>query len=84
MFHAEYILRLWQVTMLFYGLPLMIKIFYDAIKKEIPNAKRLLVGFIFFIFAGIYDILDSALLNSGLSFVKYAFTKCNPAFLGGC
>ena len=37
MFHAEYILRLWQVTMLFYGLPLMIKIFYDAIKKEIPN-----------------------------------------------
>ncbi|MBP9889065.1 MAG: SpoIIE family protein phosphatase [Leptospiraceae bacterium] len=82
MFHAEYILRLWQVTMLFYGLPLMIKIFYDAIKKEIPNAKRLLVGFIFFIFAGIYDILDSALLNSGLSFVKYAFFMYIVGFAG--
>lgn len=82
MYQAEYILRLWQAAMFFYGLPLMIKIFYDAIRKEIPNAKRLLVGFIFFIFAGIYDIFDSAVLNSGLSFVKYAFFMYIVGFAG--
>jgi hypothetical protein len=73
MYQAEYILRLWQISILTFGIPLLGRIFYVAIKKEISNAKRLLVGLIIFLMAVIYDILDSLLFNSGLSFTKYAF-----------
>ncbi len=73
MYQAEYILRLWQISVLTCGIPLIGRIFYLAIKEEIGNAKRLLVGLVIFILAAIYDILDSLILNTGLSFSKYAF-----------
>jgi tetratricopeptide (TPR) repeat protein len=73
MYQAEYILRLWQISVLTCGIPLIGRIFYLAIKQEIGNAKRLLVGLVIFIIAAIYDILDSLVLNTGLSFSKYAF-----------
>jgi len=82
MYQAEYILRLWQISMLVFVLPLLVRIFYEAIKKEIPNGKRLLFGFSFFILAAIYDILDSAIINSGLSFAKYAFFMYIVGFAG--
>lgn len=73
MYQAEYILRLWQLSFLFVGLPLMGRIFYHAIKENVHNAKRLLTGLAIFMLAAIFDIMDSLILNSGLSFSKYAF-----------
>ncbi|HMV44939.1 MAG TPA: 7TM diverse intracellular signaling domain-containing protein [Leptospiraceae bacterium] len=56
MYQAEYILRLWQISILTIGIPLIGRIFYHAIKSSVQNAKRLFVGLVIFIMAAIYDI----------------------------
>ncbi|HMV42555.1 MAG TPA: SpoIIE family protein phosphatase [Leptospiraceae bacterium] len=73
MYLAEYILRLWQVSVLLCVLPLLIRIFYIAIKNKVSNAKRLFIGMVVFVLSAIYDIVDSAFLNTGLAFSKYTF-----------
>ena len=82
MYLAEYVLRVWQGSVLFCAIPLIGIIFYQAIKQGVNNAKRLLTGLTFFLFASVYDIIDSAILNSGLSFAKYAFFMYIVGFAG--
>jgi serine phosphatase RsbU (regulator of sigma subunit) len=72
-YFAEYILKLWQIFFLVFGIGLYINILYLGIKNKIPNARRLLIGLVLVIVSSIYDILDSLIFNSGLSFTKYTF-----------
>ena len=73
MYISEYLLRAWQLSALFFMAPLMFIILYRAIRDKIPAAKRVFGAFVLTLIAAIYDILDSILFNSGLSFTKYTF-----------
>lgn len=73
MYIAEYILRLWHISIVTIFIPLTIYRVYTALKENIPNARRLLYGIILITFSSIFDILDSAFLHTGLSFSKYTF-----------
>jgi hypothetical protein len=73
MYISEYLLRVWQLSALFFMAPLMFIILYRAIRDKIPAAKRVFGAFVLTLIAAIYDILDSILFNSGLSFTKYTF-----------
>ncbi|HRG47877.1 MAG TPA: 7TM diverse intracellular signaling domain-containing protein [Leptospiraceae bacterium] len=82
MYMAEHILRLWQISVLTCVLPLILYTFYQAISKKASNAKILLTGFIFFMAASIYDILESLFFNTGIAFVKYTFMMYILGFAG--
>jgi tetratricopeptide (TPR) repeat protein len=82
MYMAEYILRVWQISVLVWVLPLILYTFYEAINKKANNAKLLLTGFIFFMAAAIYDILESLFFNTGIAFVKYTFMMYILGFAG--
>lgn len=82
MYLAEYILRVWQISVLVCVLPLILYTFYLAISKKANNAKLLLTGFIFFMAASIYDILESLFFNTGIAFVKYTFMMYILGFAG--
>ncbi|MEM7184709.1 MAG: PP2C family protein-serine/threonine phosphatase, partial [Spirochaetota bacterium] len=74
MYQCEYLLRLWQFTAIFICLPYAIhSIYLRAIREKIPNSKRLFTGMVITLIAGIYDIVDSAVLNTGFALSKYAF-----------
>jgi hypothetical protein len=73
MYISEYLLRAWQLSALFFMAPLMFIILYRAIRDKIPAAKRVFGAFVLTLIAAIYDILDSIMFNSGLSFTKYTF-----------
>lgn len=73
MYIAEYLLRIWQVSFITLGLGIAGNIIYTSVKYKLPNAKRLMFGLILLLASAIFDILDSALLNTGLAISKYAF-----------
>lgn len=73
MFIAEYILRLWQFSALFFAVPVMIIANAKAIKKRIPSGKTILLAFTFTISSAVFDILDSLIMNTGYGFTKYTF-----------
>jgi hypothetical protein len=73
MYISEYLLRVWQLSALFFMAPLMFIILFRAIRDKIPAAKRVFGAFVLTLLAAIYDILDSIIFNSGLSFTKYTF-----------
>jgi len=73
MYISEYLLRVWQLSALFFMAPVMFIILFRAIKDKIPAAKRVFGAFVLTLGSAIYDILDSILFNSGLSFTKYTF-----------
>lgn len=70
---SEILLRVWQLSALFFMAPVMFYILFKAIKDRIPSAKQVLFAFVITLSSAIYDILDSALFNTGLSFTKYTF-----------
>ena len=70
---SEHLLHIWQLSTLFFGFPMMIYRLIQAIKNKIPNAKRILVALLIIISTAVFDILDSMIFNTGLSFTKYAF-----------
>lgn len=73
MYISEYLLRVWQLSALFFMAPNMFIILFRAIRDKIPAAKRVFFAFVLTLSSAIYDILDSAIFNSGLSFTKYTF-----------
>lgn len=70
---CEMVLRIWQISVLFFGLPLIFIIYYQALRKKITNARHLFIGMLFTLVAAIFDILDSAIFNTGISLSKYTF-----------
>ena len=73
MHFSEELLLIWQLGLLLYGFPLMIYRLIQATRRDIPNAKLVLVVLLVTMCAAIFDILDSMIFNTGLSFTKYAF-----------
>jgi tetratricopeptide (TPR) repeat protein len=73
MYISEYLLRVWQLSALLFMAPNMFIILFKAIRDKIPAAKRVFFAFVLTLSSAIYDILDSAIFNSGLSFTKYTF-----------
>jgi hypothetical protein len=74
MYIAEHILRFWQLMAFLVSLPLGFVIFIKAIRKDITYARRLFTFFLLFnISPAIFDILDSAIFNTGLAITKYSF-----------
>ncbi|MCP5502840.1 MAG: SpoIIE family protein phosphatase [Leptospiraceae bacterium] len=73
MYIAEYILRVWQFSTFLIGFPLLVRIYYKALHKKLEYSMVLFMGFAIAMLCGIYDIIDSAFLNTGLSFTKYGF-----------
>jgi hypothetical protein len=73
LYFAEYLLRLWQISFLTFGVGLIVNILHKAIKEKAPNARRLLFGTILISLSAMYDIIDSLFLNSGIAFTKYTF-----------
>ncbi|HNH10758.1 MAG TPA: SpoIIE family protein phosphatase, partial [Leptospiraceae bacterium] len=73
MFIAEFILRLWQISALFFAVPVMIIANAKAIRKRIPSGKTILLAFTVTITTAVFDILDSLIMNTGYGFTKYSF-----------
>ncbi|MCE9596545.1 MAG: SpoIIE family protein phosphatase [Spirochaetia bacterium] len=70
---AELLLRVWQVSILLhipYGLYQMI----NARIAQNRDAGRLLAGFSVFLVCAVFDILDSAVFNYGITLTKYGFS----------
>lgn len=70
---AELLLRVWQASILLhipYGFYQMIR----AQRAQNRDAGRLLAGFAVFLVCAVFDILDSAIWNSGITLTKYGFS----------
>ncbi len=67
------ILSFWQVTALFFGVPLMFHLMYKGIKDKIPSAKRILIGTILLCTTALFDLVDAKFLGTGISLTKYGF-----------
>ncbi|MCB1143690.1 MAG: SpoIIE family protein phosphatase [Leptospiraceae bacterium] len=70
---SEILLLVWQFATLILGIPLMFYRLIQAIRLKIPNAKRILFALIIVSSSAIFDILDSMVFNTGLSFTKFTF-----------
>jgi hypothetical protein len=73
MYLAEHLLRIWQISFITLGVGITVNIMYTSVKNKLPNARRLMFGMIFVATASIFDVMDSLVLNTGLTFTKYAF-----------
>ncbi len=69
----ESILTVWRFAALLFGVPLLLTIYFKAIKQKNKDAKMLAIGFLFFIASAIFDLLDSMYFGFGLKATRYGF-----------
>ncbi len=74
MYLAEQTLKAWEIAAVFPGFSYPTYVLIKESIKKHRDARRLLIGHMINISAAIFDLIDAAILNTGLSFTKYGFS----------